>query len=801
MILRRLFVWILSFTVSVMNSQSMSQQYYNFDNIGRVTQKLCIRGIAQSSNGMIWLAAESGLYSYDGYHLIQRPVDEAIVGKKSLGSFNCLLASGDSLFIGCNEGVLSFNLNTYSFRLLSYARGETVKSMVRTDSAIWVATERAVYKNGIKLDPSPDNIISLYSDDSFLYMGTMNAVYRYSINKQQLEKMMDGMLYATCFYFDKQNDLLWVGTAASISVWKNKTGTLVSTIPMPVTKSICVDKLGNMLIGTDNGLYIVEKNMEIKTIFHDARRENSLAGDAIWSIFRDQSNNIWIGTNSGVSVVQGEGFMTTFPLPLITGEGAGNQFFCTYRDSKGRIWLGGSNGLLCIEQLGKDSQTYRWYRMNDPRFPILHNRIRDIMEDSEGDIYIGGDMGLMRYDDATRQFQRYVIEEDPNNWVYAIRELSNKEFNITTYSATYIATFDKASRHVVVNKITQREDLSSRNKNERLLLEKYGLTENYFTASYDPGTGTVLLGGTDLFSVLDTEKLNRDRKNRSLTITDIRINDDRYIDHGNILQNDVVLLPEDRIIEVMFSDFNYTGGLTQGYFYRIDKGEWLPVHSKNNSIILTNLNTGTHSLSIRYADDTKAAAMMQLTVRAPWYATTLAKIIYLLLLLCLISGIYYTVKQRKRAQTERLMQQSLLLKAKQKEKELLNDNEYLTAQLRLQLQAKVGEDGMLSENEKFLLKITKIIEENMSDSDLNINMLCEYSGISSKQLYRKIKAMTGMTTVAYIRNQRLMKAATLLAKGTFTVSEVMYMVGFSNPSYFTRCFTEEFKTAPSEYKK
>jgi AraC-like DNA-binding protein len=83
---------------------------------------------------------------------------------------------------------------------------------------------------------------------------------------------------------------------------------------------------------------------------------------------------------------------------------------------------------------------------------------------------------------------------------------------------------------------------------------------------------------------------------------------------------------------------------------------------------------------------------------------------------------------------------------------------------------------------------------------LNVNTLSELSGISVKQLYRKIKAMTGLTTVAYIRDQRLKKAAALLAKGTFTVSEVMYMVGFSNASYFARCFSEAYKTLPSDYK-
>ncbi len=71
----------------------------------------------------------------------------------------------------------------------------------------------------------------------------------------------------------------------------------------------------------------------------------------------------------------------------------------------------------------------------------------------------------------------------------------------------------------------------------------------------------------------------------------------------------------------------------------------------------------------------------------------------------------------------------------------------------------------------------------------------------SKQLYRKLKHMTGLSTVEYIRSIRLKKAALMLQNGGFTVSEVMYSVGFSNMSYFSRAFSAEYKKTPSEYMK
>lgn len=793
-----LFIFV---TLSVQICKAISQQYYSFNNTGGVTQKLCVRSILQSEDGMIWLATESGLYSYDGYHLIKRPIDETIIKGESTGSFNCLLNNGDSLLIGCNKGLLSFNLNTYAYHYLPYARGEIVKDIACESSSNWVATESGIYKDGAKLKSSPQNIVSVYSDNNFLYIGTTDAVHRYSINKQQSEKIIGGIPYATCFYNDIHNDFLWIGTAANVMVWSKKSMKIVFTIPMPVAKSICKDKSGNMLVGTDNGLYLVGNDHKAKAIFHDARRENSLAGDAVWSIFRDRVNNIWIGTNSGVSVLPDDGLITTCFLPSLTGEGTGNQIFCTYIDSKGRQWLGGGNGILCIEKPGKKDHNYRWYRMSDPRYTIPHNRIRDIFEDSKGNILIGGDMGLMLYDEDSKQFKRYDIKEDPDNWVYSIGETSDHDFIITTFTSTYIATLDSASYKVIIKKTKEQDNTKEKSNNERYLLEKYGLSETYLSAFFDSINGKILLGGTDRFSILNINKLEEARSKLNLSITDIIINGNRYINHEIIKQGKATILPGDRIIEILFSDFNLSGVLSPKYLYRIDDGEWVPVNSGNNVIMLTNLKPGKYNIYISFSDNIKDEIIFTLTIKAPWFATIFAKMTYLIFFICLIYGFYYIIQQRRRIAQERKENQELLFKAKQKEKELLSDNEYLAVQLKLQLQAKAGEHGVLSEDEKFLLKITSIIEDNMSDYELNVDSLCKLSGFTSKQLYRKIKAMTGMTTVAYIRDQRLKKAASLLAKGTFTVSEVTYMVGFSNPGYFSRCFIEEYKISPSEYKK
>lgn len=104
-----------------------------------------------------------------------------------------------------------------------------------------------------------------------------------------------------------------------------------------------------------------------------------------------------------------------------------------------------------------------------------------------------------------------------------------------------------------------------------------------------------------------------------------------------------------------------------------------------------------------------------------------------------------------------------------------------------------------SPDEKFLAYITEVIEQNLSNSDLNVTKLAELSGYNSKQIYRRVKQLTGYTTVDYIKGIRMKKAAMLLAKKQFMISEVMYMVGFSDSSYFSKCFVEKYGKTPKQY--
>ena len=104
-----------------------------------------------------------------------------------------------------------------------------------------------------------------------------------------------------------------------------------------------------------------------------------------------------------------------------------------------------------------------------------------------------------------------------------------------------------------------------------------------------------------------------------------------------------------------------------------------------------------------------------------------------------------------------------------------------------------------SSDEHFLERVIKIVEDNMSNINLDIAFLEEELKMSNMQMYRKLKSLTNLSGNEFIKNVRLKKAVQLLESENYNVSEIAYKVGFSDPSYFSRIFKKQYGKAPSEY--
>ncbi|MBN2165995.1 MAG: response regulator [Marinilabiliaceae bacterium] len=123
------------------------------------------------------------------------------------------------------------------------------------------------------------------------------------------------------------------------------------------------------------------------------------------------------------------------------------------------------------------------------------------------------------------------------------------------------------------------------------------------------------------------------------------------------------------------------------------------------------------------------------------------------------------------------------------------------------LQAKFRKVGILepesitltSLDETFLADAVAAVDRNLDNPEFDVDNLSKEIGLSSNKTYRKIKALTGQTAKEFIRNQRLKVAVDLIVQNRRSISEIVYLVGFSTPSYFTKCFRELYGCTPKEY--
>lgn len=114
---------------------------------------------------------------------------------------------------------------------------------------------------------------------------------------------------------------------------------------------------------------------------------------------------------------------------------------------------------------------------------------------------------------------------------------------------------------------------------------------------------------------------------------------------------------------------------------------------------------------------------------------------------------------------------------------------------------KVSELSETPADQKFLEKAIGLIEERMENSEFNVDQLVKEMSCSRTFFYKKLKRISGHSPNEFVRIIRMKKAALMLKSGDFTVAEISYKVGISDPNYFSKCFKTHFGESPSEYSR
>jgi len=133
---------------------------------------------------------------------------------------------------------------------------------------------------------------------------------------------------------------------------------------------------------------------------------------------------------------------------------------------------------------------------------------------------------------------------------------------------------------------------------------------------------------------------------------------------------------------------------------------------------------------------------------------------------------------------------------------LVNTRKQLQAKFSKQADADVNIIATNSLDQKFLARAVEIIEKTLDKSDFDVNVFASEMMMGRTAFFQKLKGITGQTPNEFITNIRLKKSLKLLSDDmNLSITDVCYQLGFSSPSYFTKCFREVFGVTPAKYRK
>ena len=104
-------------------------------------------------------------------------------------------------------------------------------------------------------------------------------------------------------------------------------------------------------------------------------------------------------------------------------------------------------------------------------------------------------------------------------------------------------------------------------------------------------------------------------------------------------------------------------------------------------------------------------------------------------------------------------------------------------------------------SDAFLAKLLDVMEKQMDNNTLTVDELVDEMGMGRTVFFNKLKSLTGLSPVEFIREMRIKRAAQLLEEQRYNITEVTYMVGMNDSRYFAKCFKNTYGVTPSEYRR
>lgn len=423
---------LVVFAISNLAASNLPESELAWKNIMIEGKKTAVYCIYQDLRGIIWIGTNNGLHFFDG--ITTHPVETDELDNIHIRS---IVNGPNKLYLGASNGLKEYDYTSGTITTISTLPKE-IMGMTMADNTLWIGALNGIFrlntKNGSLEDQSSTlphkSVYSIIRDSrGIIYVGTYDGLARWESGSNKFipvsseTNLIRKISFVNCLMEASDFKSIFVGGKGALyqyfpfnNAWKKIEATGNNNI-----KCITYGPNNHLLVGTDNGFFEIFGN-DFKYYKHDSRHDLTIADNEIWSVFSDKDNNIWAGHERGFSIASGCNPIRTVKLASIIKSGEGNEIYSMLRDKSGILWLGGTNGLISLSDYGD----YKWFRHDTSKNSLSHNRIRDIIEDSDKNIWICTDGGINRFNPQSGHFDVFNVVDKSgkhnSNWVYSLVE-------------------------------------------------------------------------------------------------------------------------------------------------------------------------------------------------------------------------------------------------------------------------------------------------------------------------------------------------------------------------------------------
>ena len=764
-------------------------------------QSICI-----DKEGIVWIGTNgAGIFRYDS----KRDVFQPCATQALKGDFIFTLCDyGEDLIVGVHEEELK-RLNKKTGEVSIFPAPEVHRKIIRyvtcLNGELWVGTQNGVYvinepKQTVRHIPADANGIyglgdaivdKIYRDrEGGIWICTQFGGANYlpvrrldfsvflpgrpgSVSGRRISELGEG-----------RNGTIWVSTQdGGICYWNPETK-LFTTVPEEADRQNIVSLFtSDDLIGAGyfkGGIdlmtpstAVVSGNAAFKGRVQTLTPSQlGISEGTVYALHRDRKGTIWLGDGWNIfrSFDKGRTFekMPQFGYAFMRD---------IWEDKEGNIWVA-TMGHGVFRYRPQTGETTNFRHIPKDNTSIGTDAVTGISEDSKGYLWFSTDRGgLSRFDPRKEVFRTYTKEDGlPDNVTY--KTVEDRQHRIWF-----------GTDHGLVCLYPETDSLHVFTCND-------GLPHNQFNykSALAASDGTIWMGTINGLISFRPETIRRNDFVPPVHITRLHV-------QGSETPFSVegVELPYRSNVSFDFVALSYTSPEANRYAYKMEgiDTDW-NYTSDTHTASYAQLPPGDYLFRVRGSNNDGVwnvdEATLAVHILPPWWRTLWAYLIYMVVL---VSGFVLALRIYRRREVQKIREQQLLAELA-REREAHRTHELFINQITYGACTPQG-DAMSGADEQLMSLLISNVRENLADTNYNVEALATAMNMSRSSLHRKLKALTDLSPLDFIRVIRLKRAAELLQEGELRVNEICDRVGFQSPSYFAKVFQKQFGVTPTEF--